>query len=181
MSYASTLKLPVAQVASYPAGTNSPSQAAKAMTEANAQKLNTMNKLAGGYTKNRKGGATSGTTPIYTPQVAYPDAGAGNNTIQSINSNVTNNYMKGLANKQYDSNALNGPAASSTIPKGGSGRRGGLGGTKKRNGGTRWGCFSGGKSRRIRRTIHTKKSKNLGRRTRRKSGKSGKAKNKIFL
>lgn len=176
MSYASTLNVPVAQVASYPAGTNSPSQAAKAMTEANAQKLNTMNKLAGGYKKNRKGGATSGTTPIYTPQVAYTDAGAGNNTIQSINNNVTNTYMKGLANKQYDSNALNGPAGSSTVPKGGSGGRGGVGGTKKRNGGTRWGCFSGGRSRS--RSRNTKKSKNRGRRTRRKSGK---AKNKIFL
>jgi hypothetical protein len=63
--------------------------------------------------KLRKGGAI----PIYTPSVSYPEAGTGNNTLGSINKQVTQNLMQGEANSQYDKMART-PTTTATL-KGG--------------------------------------------------------------
>jgi hypothetical protein len=142
-NYASSIKPPSAEMASYPAGASSPSQAALITQKNNNATQTNLAKLGGRSrrSKSKRSRKYGGDVTIYSPTLNYPEAGSGNNTITAINKSATNTLVQNTANAQYDTNAK----------KGGSRRR-----KSVKNYLTRinWGCYSGGRNKR-----KTKKSR----------------------
>lgn len=132
-------------IPSYPPGANSPATAAKAINDANNQKLQNINQMAAGSRRRKRGGGTVNVPvikPIYTSQNGPgADPVAQQAQGQSIN-------MQSAANKVYDNQATK------------------MGGSRRRKRGGNpdwlWGCFSGG-----RRRTHRHKARKHKKRTRR--------------
>ena len=127
---------------SYVAGTNSPQSSAYANNQSSSTKLNTLSKIGGYRTRNYRGGAV--TVPIMN--TLYPTASssqsAGSSQVQLAKIGGQTN-----ANAAYDN------AASPAKQVGGSG--------------VKWGCYSGGRTRRTtkkRRKVSTKRRKRYSKR-----------------
>jgi hypothetical protein len=116
---------------------------------ANDTKLTALNNAAGGSRRKYRGGEAGvtvlppGPTPIYKDNLAGTPYGAQNQTIGAMTTTLNQNEQS-----KYDQVQL---------AKGGTKR--------KRRGGVKWGCYSGGK-RKSRR--HSKKSSRKSRKSRRK-------------
>lgn len=149
-NYASSIKPPSAEMASYPAGASSPSQAALITQKNNNATQTNLAKLGGRSRKSKRSRRSrkyGGDVTIYSPTLNYPEAGSGSNTITAINQSATNTLVQNTANAQYDANAK-------------------MGGFRRRKSvknyltKVNWGCYSGGKNKRkTKRMRKSKKSK----------------------
>jgi hypothetical protein len=117
---------------SYPAGANSPATAAKAINDANNQKLQNINQMAAG-SRRRRGGDGQVTVPVIKP--LYPQQNGPGTDTTSQQANISKNSMQGSSWATNDSLASK------------------MGGSKKGgNPNWSWPCSSGGKSSRRRAT-----------------------------
>lgn len=130
----------VPTVKPYPEGANSARNAGIAISNANTkQQTSLINTAHGGSKRRRRGGATSQIT-VPTAQVLYPEPGSGT---QTVNGNITLATKLGAtssANSVYDSCIGQGASCTAQVAAQTAGRR-------KRHGGLKWGCYSGGQSK----------------------------------
>ena len=129
---------------SYPAGANSPATAAKAINDANSQKLQNINKMAAGSRRRKRGGGTQVAVPVIKSIYPQQNGNGSDTTSQQAKGQALS--MQSTANSFYDSQATK------------------MGGSRRRNkrGGNPdwiWGCYSGGR----RRTHRRKNRKNIKR------------------
>lgn len=130
-------------VTSYPPGANSPATSAKAINDANNQKLQNINQMAAGSRRRKRGGGTEVTVPVLKPIYTSQNGPGTDPTSQQAQGQSIN--MQSTANSTYDNQAT----------KMGGSRR-------KRRGGNPdwlWGCYSGGKRRTYRRKNRKNKRK----------------------
>lgn len=159
----------------YPEGANSARNAGIAINNANTKQQTSLIKTAHGGSKRIKrhfnGGSTTSIT-VPTTQVLYPEPGSGS---QTVNGNITLATKLGAtsaANSAYDSCIGQGANCTAQVAAQTAGKR-------KKHGGLKWGCYSGGKkyTRRIRKK---KESKKLNIKVKRKSKKNKTKKGKMY-
>lgn len=146
----------------YPEGSNSARTAGIAITDANVKQQTSLIGTAHGGSKRRDGGSkrkgskrkgskkrggASSTITVPTMQVLYPETGGPD---QTVNGNITGTTSLG-AKTSVDSNydACLGQGASCTSQVTAS-QKGGVR-SRRRKGGVKWGCYSGGKKSKKRR------------------------------
>ena len=167
----------------YPEGSNSARTAGIAITDANVKQQTSLIGTAHGgaspfsITKRRDGGSkrrgskrrgskkrggASSTITVPTMQVLYPETGGPD---QTVNGNITGTTSLG-AKTSTDSNydACLGQGASCTAQVSTTQKAGAR--SRRRKGGVKWGCYSGGKKskKRRRKSKKSKKSKKIYRR-----------------
>jgi len=148
----------VPTVKPYPAGANSARNAGIAISNANTKQQTSLINTAHGGSRRLKGGATSQIT-VPTAQVLYPEPGSGNQTVNGNIMLATKLGATSSANSVYDSCIGQGASCTAQVAVQTAGRR-------KRRGGLKWGCYSGGsrrrgKSKRSKKATKNKKTKKM--------------------
>ena len=188
-NYEPDYKPPESEVLAPPSGSNgSIYSSVRAMSEANAETQNNLNKIGGrrrirrsrSRSRSRKGGApsigsentnapattqapvsTNNTITVPVVKPLYPETGTGSQTTASNVANSTKVGAELHANKQYDSCVGQGASCGQVTVT--TSQKGG-----QRGGWPDWGCMSGGKYRRTRsnkRRTNKRRKTNKRRRT----------------
>ena len=149
------------QVVPFPAGANSARTGAIAQTNANIEQQSSLIGVVNGGTKRKKYGGSNAQIVVPTMQVLYPEPGAAG---QTVNGNITSTTKLGAtsnSNSVYDACIGQGPSCTASVTQAQ------IAGSKKRKrskkrskrtskktskkrskrGGIKWGCYSGGKSK----------------------------------
>ena len=159
------------QVVPFPEGANSSRTAAIAQTNANIKQQSSLMGVVNGGSKRQKYGGSNAQIVVPTMQVLYPEPGAAG---QTVNGNITSTTKLGAtsnSNSVYDACIGQGPSCTASVTqaqiagskkrtnkkkskksnkkKSKRSKRRGKRTSKKRSkrGGIKWGCYSGGKSK----------------------------------
>lgn len=131
---------------SYPAGANSPATAAKAINDANNQKLQNINQMAAGSRRRRYKGGDNSQVAVPVIKPIYPQQNGPGTDTTSQQANISKYSMQSSSWAANDNQAAK------------------MGGSKKGgNPNWSWPCYSGGRRRRTNR----RKSRRNKKRTRR--------------
>ena len=154
------------QVVPFPAGANSARTGAIAQTNANIEQQSSLIGVVNGGTKRKQYGGSNAKIVVPTMQVLYPEPGAAG---QTVNGNITSTTKLGAtsnSNSVYDACIGQGPSCTASVAQAQiagskkrkrkskrsskrSSKRTSKRTSKKRSkrGGIKWGCYSGGKSK----------------------------------
>lgn len=131
-------------VNSYPPGSNSPHTAAKSINDSNNQKLQSINQMAAGSRRRKRGGASQVSVPVIKPIYTSQNGPGTDPTSQQAQGQSLS--MQSTANATYDDQASKMGGSRRKYKKGG-------------NPDWIWGCYSGGRRRTVRRKNRKHKKK----------------------